>query len=150
MRLHGRNRLDTTCARADDGNTVIFPLFLLVIVWPPCCVDDFALEFLHSFDVRPLVVIQNPSTVQEDMASLFEEADCRAIRWVCLLELDKPFASLLLPVTANDFRVESHVFPETPYFAHLIQIFPDVWAVREKAWPIGLGDHEADLTSATY
>ena len=59
------------------------------------------------------------------MTSLIEESGCA----VCLglFELDKPFASILLPICSNDFGAEVHVFPEAPDFADLVQILPDIW-----------------------
>lgn len=147
VRLHGWDGLDATRTGADDGDTVVLPLLLLIVLGPPRRVDDLTLEFLHALDVGPLEVVQNTSAVEEDVTSLLEDADGGAIRGIGLLEFDEPFASLLLPVTSNDFRVEGHVFPETPYVAHLVQIFPDVRAVGEEAWPIGLNGREANAVS---
>lgn len=149
MRLHGRDGLDATGTGADDGDTVVLPLLLLIVLGPPRGVDDLTLELLHPFNVRPLEVVQNAGAVEEDVTSLLEDADGGAVGGIGLLEFDEPFASLLLPVTSNDFRVEGHVFPETPHIAHLVQIFPDVGAVGEEAWPIRLSGREANAVSAT-
>lgn len=138
VRLHVGNCLDTARAGANNSNTVVLPLFLLIIVRPFRGVHDLALELLHSFNIRPLEIIQDASAVEEDVASLFELADRRAGRRVCLPEFDQPFSSLLLPVAADHLGVEGHVFSETPYLTHLVQVLPDVWAVGEEARPIGL------------
>lgn len=99
--------------------------------------DDPALELLHALDIGPFEVVQDARSVKKDMASLLEEA-CATILRVRLLEFDKPFAGLLLPVTSNDFGVEGHVFSQTPDFAHLVEVFPDVRGVRKETGPVGL------------
>ena len=152
MRLHVRHGLDTAGTGANNSDTVILPLLLLIVIRPSRGVDDFALELLHALDVRPLEVIQDPRAVEKDVASLFELADRRARCRICLLQLHQPFARLLLPVAADNLGVEGHVFAEPPDIAHFIQVLPDVWAVREEARPVGLdciGNAEAQRQQAS-
>lgn len=98
---------------------------------------DLSLEFLHAFNIRPLEVVENTCSVEEQMAPVFEDPRA-SICWICLLEFDQPFASLLLPVASNDLSVEGHVFTKAPDFTDFVQVLPDVWRVGEEARPVGL------------
>lgn len=137
--LQGDSRERATYSGSNDCDPILLPLFSLIVFGPTRCVDDTALELLHALDIGPFEVVQDTRSVKEDMASLLKEA-CTAILRVRLLEFDKPFPGVLLPVTSNDFGVEGHVFSQTPYFAHLVEVFPDVRGVRKKTGPVGLRD----------
>ena len=67
------------------------------------------------------------------MAAFIEESGLSAFGF---FQFDQPLAGVLLPVGADDFGVELHVLAETPYFADLVEVLPDVRAVAEEAWPV--------------
>jgi hypothetical protein len=98
--------------------------------------SHLALELLHPLDLWPFVVIQDACAMQKQVAGIFKQPG-RAVGF-CLLELDEPLALVLVPVTADDFGVERHVFPQTPDFADLVQVLPDIRCIGEEPWPVGL------------
>jgi hypothetical protein len=53
-----------------------------------------------------------------------------------LSQLYFPLALVFLPIAANNFSVEGHVFPQVESVANLIEILPDVRRVRKISWPI--------------
>jgi hypothetical protein len=126
VRLHGGNCLDGGGAGADDGDFVVLPLLLLVVFGPAGCVYDlsalsisgvreakggpyFSFKLVHPLNLRPLEIIQDPRAMKQHMTSILEQS-CRSI-CLRLLELDKPLASILLPVAPNHFRAEVHILP---------------------------------------
>ena len=53
-----------------------------------------------------------------------------------LAEGDLPLSLLFIPIASSHFGVEIHVFAKTESLADFVQIFPDIRAVREEAWPV--------------
>ena len=82
------------------------------------------LERFHALDLGPLEVVQNSCTMQQHVASFFEEPTCAI--GLGLFQLHEPFSCLLLPVAAHHLSVEGHVFPQTPNVADLVEVFVDV------------------------
>ena len=153
VRLHVWDRLDGRRSRANHCDAVVLPLVCLVLLRPLRRVDDLRwsaksevvdlirmsnlpLELLHTLDLRPLEVVEDARTVEEQIASIFKQPRC-PVR-LRLLELDQPFALVLFPVATDDFGFEGHIFSQAPNIADLVQVFPDVWCVREETGPVGL------------
>ena len=68
------------------------------------------------------------------MAVLFELPWLLA--WPGLSQLDGPLSLLVIPIAADDLRVECHVLPQAKGFADLVEVFPDVRTVAEEARPV--------------
>lgn len=136
MWLHGRDDLDTRGAGSDDGNAVQFPLVGAVIIRPSSCMHDPALKRVQTFDIGQLEVVQQASAVQEHSAKILKVAS-RTVGQR-LPNLDEPFPSVLLPITADNSVIEVHVLPKVENIADLFQVGPDVGARRVKSRPVGL------------
>ena len=88
------------------------------------CEAYSAFELLHALNLGPLEIVKDSCPVKEQMTSFVEQSG-GAIS-LGLFELDKPFTCVLLPVCANNFGVECHVFSKTPHFTHLVKVLPNV------------------------
>lgn len=108
VRLHVRHCLDGRSARTNHRHPIVRPLLLLVVLGPASCMHDFALELiLQTRNIRPLEVIKDTSTVQQQVAVVFELASLPSRS--LLAQLDLPLAFLLVPPATDDLRVEGHV-----------------------------------------
>lgn len=71
VRLHLGHCLNRGCTRADHGDAIVCPLFLLIVLWPDSGVYLTAFELLYALDLRPFEVIQDASCVEQEVALLF-------------------------------------------------------------------------------
>ena len=81
-----------------------------------------------------LEVIQDPSTIQQQVAMVLKLP--RLLAGHLLSQLYRPLALVFLPVTANDFSIEGHVFLQLERAAHLVEILPDIRRVGKVPRPI--------------
>lgn len=72
--LHGGDCLDRTRSRADNGYTVLSPLFFLVFLVPTRCMHDSAFEGVQSGDVGHFEIVENASGMEEEIAFFVEVA----------------------------------------------------------------------------
>lgn len=109
---------------------------LAVSVLDSCGSANLALELLNAGNIGPFEVVKDTCPMQEDIASVLEFS-CRAVR-LRFAKLDQPFSLLLFPVASDNFCVEGHEPAEIPDLTDLVEVFPDVGGVGEKARPVGL------------
>jgi len=137
VRLHIRHSLDRRSTRSNHRYPIIRPSFLLIVLGPASSVHDLAFELvLQARDIRPLEVVQDAGTMQQQIAMILELS--RLLPGSVLAQLDLPLAFLLVPVAANDLRVEGHVLPQIECGDDLLEILEDIRRVREESWPVGV------------
>lgn len=56
--------------------------------------------------------------------------------WHIFAKFYLPLAYLFLPIAAHNFGIEVHVLLQIEYFAHFVEICPDVRCEREESWPV--------------
>lgn len=72
--------------------------------------------------------------MQEQVVLLLELFRLRT--GLCLSELHCPLTSFLVPVAADHFCVESHVFPKVESLANFVEVFEDFRGMTVKFRPV--------------
>ena len=151
----------------DHRHSILLPLFCLIVLRPFRRVNYlcklvsqvamtrdchyFALESFNALYFWPFIVVEDASPIKKHMASFFEFFDVAIV--LLLFDFDQPLARVILPICASNFTVEVHVFAQTPDFADLVEVFPDIGRVGEEPRPVRLMSSSALSTQmlvATY
>ena len=96
--------------------------------------DDLPLELVQSFNIRPFEIIEDPRSVEQQIAFLLKLYGDRSR--IALPKSDGPLTGLFVPITANDFGVECHIFAKVEGLTHFVQILPNFWGVTGVSRPV--------------
>lgn len=68
-----------------------------------------------------LYILQNASTINEDMACICE------LRTIGLLDANFPYSLLVIPRSAHDLVLQLYILHQPVIFDHILEILPYLW-----------------------
>jgi hypothetical protein len=126
--LESRYDLDASAAIADDSDSLVFEVDSLI---PLRGMKQWSLEVMQSFDLGPLPLVQNTSSIDKNMAPI-RVAFLRQL----ILNFDDPIAFVIIPFRLDKSRVELDVVLASVFVREVLEVLANLGSIRIVVAPV--------------